>query len=240
MAVRTSSKIIAVCAALSAGLAGCRNDDHPASKAPVAARVARDTARAKADSTIAGGEVKLDSAAPPAMVWLTDANVLALINTIGARQIAADNVELQTWHSDTIRDFAASMAREHSALIHSVDSVATRIKIAPIAPALAARVFAEMQARTDSMSWQRGLSLDRAYVRHQIGSNAAAAKLAAQLAAVAERPEVQTLATSAAERSKSASTRAKALDAQLAAADSVKADSLAKVQERRKRASKPR
>lgn len=238
MDVRASKVLIALCVAVGALAGACRKQEPPPPKKTAAARpVVRDTAHPKADS--ASGEVRLDSVVAPPEVWVTDANVLAMLNTIAGRQIAADNVELQTWHTDTIRAFAASMAREHSAILHAVDSVATRIKLAPVAPALARDVFVAMQARTDTMSWQRGLALDRAYVRHQIASNDAAAKLASQLAAVAERPEVAALATSVVERSKSASEKAKALDVQLTKADSVRADSVAKAQERRTRAKKP-
>lgn len=234
MVVRVFSRLV-VCAAACAVLSGCRNEEPPrAAKATAAPAAARETSRAGAGRVVAGGEVSLDSA-PPAEVWLTDANLLALLKTIASRQIAADNVELQTWHSDTIRDFAITMVREHASIGRAVDSLATRIKLPPVAPALAAQIFAQMQARTDTLSWQRGMALDRAYVRHQVSSNEAASRLAAQLAAVAERPEVQALAQSVAERNKAAAARARALDAQLVAADSVRADSIAKAQERRKR-----
>src|SRR6476619_6835119 len=55
--------------------------------------------------------------------WINDGNVVAIASVMNGRQIAAANVELSSWHSDTVRAIAASLAHEHSELQHSLDSV---------------------------------------------------------------------------------------------------------------------
>jgi predicted outer membrane protein len=177
-----------------------------------------------------GGEVVSDSAARRDMgPWLTDANVLALLGAINAPQIEAADVLLQAWHSDTVRAFAAAMAREHAEMRRSVDSAAAQMKLAPIVPAVAESMNATMRASTDTLRGVRGLALDRAYVRQQISSHQTMAQYVAQLGAVAQRPEVQALATATAARVGAQIDRAKALDAAFVKADSAAAaDSAAK------------
>jgi predicted outer membrane protein len=183
----------------------------------------------------AGGDVALDSTAKPAAgVWLTDANVLALLGAINARQIEAADVLLQAWHSDTVRAFAAAMAREHAEIGRSVDSVAARLKLAPVPPAVTDTMTAPFRAAIDTLRGFRGSALDRAYLRQQIASHEAMARDVAQLGAVAQRPEVQALALAAGARIAAQAERAKTLDAEFVKADSVAAaDSVAKVEARR-------
>jgi predicted outer membrane protein len=177
-----------------------------------------------AKTGVAAGEV---APTPPdsttTEIWLTDANLLALMGAMNSRQIAAANIELSTWHSDTIRDFAVSMAHEHSELQRSVDSVARTLKLAPVMPALGAVIVGEMQRQIDSINGYTGRALDRAYVRQTVSGHETMAKYAALLAAAAERPEVQSVLSTASTRIAAQVDRAKAFDASLTKADSVAA-----------------
>jgi predicted outer membrane protein len=192
---------------------------------------------------VAGGEVAPPAAdstpgadsAPPE-IWLSDANLLALMRVMNARQIAAAEIELSTWHSDTIRDFAVSMAHEHSEIQRSIDSVATTLKLAPVMPALGGVIVGEMQQQIDSITAYGGRALDRAYVRQAVAGHETMAKYAAMLAAAAERPEVQSVLTAASTRIAAQVNRAKAFDAELTKTDSIAAaDSAAKLEARRQR-----
>jgi putative membrane protein len=185
-----------------------------------------------------GGEVVSDSAAKPAIgAWLTDANVLSLLAAINRTQIDAADVMLRAWHSDTVRAFAASMAREHAELARSIDSVAMQAKLTPIAPAVTETMSAPFRASVDTLRWTRGIALDRAYVRQQVTSHQAMATQVAQLGSVAQRPEVQGLVSAAGARIGAQVERAKALDAEFAKTDSLKAaakaDSVARAEARR-------
>ena len=186
----------------------------------------------------AAGKVGSDSTAKHNVgTWLTDANVLSLLAAINKTQIQAADVELQAWHSDTVRAFAAGMAREHAEIGRSIDSVATQAKLAPVAPAIIGTMSAPFLASLDTLRGQRGMGLDRAYVRHQLTSHQALANEIAQLGSVAQRPEVQGLVSMTATRVGAQIERAKALDAEFVKSDSIKAaakaDSVAKAEERR-------
>ncbi|MDB4877566.1 MAG: hypothetical protein JWM41_4012 [Gemmatimonadetes bacterium] len=242
MRSKSSTKIIlAAMAAASLSLAACQADEsneQPAGATATAAVASTDTSHARVDS--AAGDVAHDSVGVPAVSgkWITDANVLSLLSVMSSRQIAAADVELSAWHSDTVRAFAASVAREHAEMQHSVDSLSGRIHVAPIAPALAQPITDTMQAQVDSMKQFRGGALDRAFVREQVASQGLMARYVESMAGVAERPEVQALLASAATRVGTQLARARALQASFAASDSAAsaaaADSAARRAARRK------
>lgn len=185
----------------------------------------------EAAGTLAADSMRRDSAVPPK--WLNDATVLALVGTMNARQISAADVELSSWHSDTVRAFAATMARDHAELQRSADSLAAALKIAAVPSALSAEVNAVFQAQIDSMP--RGMSLDRAFVREQVASHQLMADYIRQLSGAAHAPEMQAWLATFATRVDAQIARANALNAQFAVADSVAADSLAKRAARRTR-----
>jgi putative membrane protein len=185
-----------------------------------------------------GGEVVSDSGAKQRVgTWLTDANVLSLLGAINRMQIEAADALLQAWHSDTVRAFAAAMAREHAEIARSIDSVAIQAKLVPIAPAVMETLSAPFRASIDTLRGIRGVAFDRAYVRQQVTSHQAMATQVAQLGTVAQRPEVQELVSATGARIAAQLERAKALDAEFAKADSskaaAKADSIAAAEARR-------
>jgi hypothetical protein len=208
----------------------------PATAATQTTATANDSAT-RADS--AAGEVAPESSATKvAGRWLSDANALALFSTMNAAQLAAASVELGGWRSDTVRAFAASVARNHAALQHSADSLAARLGIQPITPALAAEVSATMQAQIDSMRAYRGEQLDRAFLAQQLEGQGLMSDYAGQLSGVAQRPELQAFLASAAGSVASEVGTARALQHGLVVADSLSAaaaaDSAAKRASRRK------
>ena len=224
-------RIAALALVVAGGAAiGCEQDT-PKAPATVAKQPARDTAQA-------GGDVAIsDTTASTATSWLTDANILSLLNVLNARQTAAANVELQGWHSDSARAFAESVVRDHADLQHSLDSVASRIRVAPVAPALATVVDSGLQAYADTLRMYRGGMLDRAFVREQLASAEKVAEYADQLTGAAERPEVQALAASTAARVRLQIARGQALAVAFTKADSIAADSAASAASKRHRAS---
>ena len=194
-----------------------------------------DSARRVAQTTReAGGEVAHvtpDTTAPGAthVKWLSDANILSLLSVMNGRQLAAANMELQAWHSDTVRSFASTIAHDYGGLQHSVDSLAEGIKLAPVAPALATNIVATMQAPIDSISGLRNAPLDRAFVQQQITAQQFMSGYIDLLSADAERPEITALLSSASARVSADLEHAKALHAMLVVEDSVAAaDSAAK------------
>jgi putative membrane protein len=181
----------------------------------------------------AAGIVAGDSAGPRAdssvtVKWLNDANVLALVGTMNSRQIAAANVLLGAWHSDTVRALATSLLHEHSALQHSADSLAAMLHIVPVAPALTEQVNAAFQAQIDSILGNRGMAFDRAYVQQQIASHQLMADYLSQLSGEVEVAEVRDWIASANGIVAAQLTRIQGQQRALVVRDSIVADSIAK------------
>lgn len=210
-AVRMSALLIVGMVAGSACSTSSRDTNEAAGE--VVARAHPDTASAK-----------------PVVRWLTDANILSMLGVMNSRQIAAADVELEAWHVDSVRAFAAGVARDHAELQHSVDSLAEHLHLAPIAPALAQTVSATMQAQIDTIRRAEGRMLDRVFMRQQVASYQFMTGYLGQLTAVAERPEVQAVLSTAKDRMTAQLSRARALQMRLAVADSAAAaDSAAKL-----------
>ena len=220
-------RIVLACTIVFAGCA----DGTSARPAQRGAAVS-DSAAPHRTTTEAGGDVARDSTMP-AVRWLDDANAVALVDAMNGRQLAAADAELSSWHVDTIRAFAAEMAREHAALQRSLDSATSALRIAPVAPALAALVRARMQAPIDSMWRHDGQAFDRAYLAQTVASHQLMALYLTRLAAIAQNTGLQQVLSAASDSVKSQLRRATALRSTFAAADSAAADSAAKRAARR-------
>jgi predicted outer membrane protein len=209
MSPYSASKATAV--VLSISVFACGHDD---AKRPTPTREA-----------IAGGEVVAEPASKPAVNsarWISDANTLSLLSALNARAIAAADVELENWHVDTARAFAASMAREHAELQHSIDSLAGRLNLTPVTPALAKDWTSVLQAQIDTVRRAGDAGIDLAFVRQQANSHRLMSDYITQLAAVAERPELRALLETAAAKTTSQAQRASALQPTVARIDSVR------------------
>lgn len=215
--------------ALTIACTGCADRDA-ARPARRGAAVTDSTSRRT--TTEAAGEVAPDSA-KHAVRWLDDANVVALLNAMNGRQLAAADAELSSWHLETVRAFAAEMAREHAALQRSIDSATTALQIAPVSPALAALVRARMQGPIDSMWRHDGRAFDRAYLDQAISSHQLMYLYLSRLSTIAENQGLQQVLSAASDTVKSQLRRAMALRATFAPADSAAADSAAKRAARR-------
>jgi predicted outer membrane protein len=187
------------------------------------------------DTNEAAGDVAVHvnpdtASAKPHVRWLSDANLLSLLGVMNSRQIAAADVELEGWHVDSVRAFAAGVAREHAELQHSADSLSERLHLMPVAPALAQPVSATLQARTDTVRRAEGRALDRVFMRQQVASYQFMTDYLGQLGAVAENPDVQALLSTARDGAATQLNHARALQVRLAVSDSVAAaDSAAKL-----------
>lgn len=175
--------------------------------------------------TTAGGDVVMEVASPPTVSsvrWITDANALSLLSTINSRAIAAADFELENWHVDTARAFAASMAREHADLQHSIDSLTSHLSLTPVSPALATVWTSAMQAKIDTVRRAGEAGVDLAFVKQQASSHQLISEYLAQLALVAERPEMQAFLESASTKAASQAARARVLLPTVARIDSTR------------------
>ena len=206
--------VVTAAAAAGAVAVACARDEKPVERQPRTV-VVRDTSVARVD-TAAGDVVGTWPDGPVRERWITDANVLALFGAMNGRQIAAADIELEDWHNDAARAFAASIAREHADLQHSADSLAARLHITPIAPALAKPWISVMQSQIDSMRRGRTMTLDRAFVHQQVASHELMLDYLQQLAPAAQSSDLQTMLNDAAKRVASQLDRARVLDTTLA------------------------
>jgi putative membrane protein len=216
--------VIAAVWSVAAALAACEQQDQQ-------------QRTSRGDTVEAGGEVVADSTMKnPDAAWITDGNVLAMLSVFNTRQIGAANVELDSWHTDTIRQFAATVAREHIALQRSADSLAQRIKVAPVMSALSVQIDSAFRLRVDSLRGLGGSPLERAFAHEQVVAESAIADYANQLTGAAQAPEVRALAESVANDARTHLTRARTFETTLLVADSIKkaavADSIAQAAER--------
>lgn len=152
-----------------------------------------------------------DSAALVKPRWLSDGNLLALVGVMNAREVAATNVELQRWHSDSVRALAAATAHEHAVMQHAADSLAAVTRIAPVPPAIASVIDTTLGAQVDSLAAYRGAALDRAFVQQQAASHTLMASYLDAMTGLAERPEVRDLLASLSGQAAQQAARAQSL-----------------------------
>lgn len=235
-AVRSGASLILVGAMT---FSACRGRDRQA-RTPIAQNPATQN---PAQGTVeVGGEVAAPDTAPASTpvatadtstpgdnaVWITDANALAMLTAMNTRQVAMADVELEAWHSDTVRALAASIAHDNAGLQHSVDSLAPRLKLSPVMSALGQRIDSEFQSRIDSLRYWRGPGrFERAYIHQQVLANQAFTSYANQLTGAVRAPEVQALLQTAAARGATQLSHTQAVEAMLVVADSLKAAAVA-------------
>ena len=182
----------------------------------------------EAAGTVAADSTSAHKDSAVTVRWLGDANVLSLFKTMNGRQLAAQQIMLSSWHSDTVRALATSLLQAHTAMQRAVDSLAGTLGIVPAPPALTQQITAEFQAQIDSMLQSRGMALDRAFLQEQIDSHALMADYLEQLAAAAQMPEVRDWLGGVNDQVGAQVTQIRTQQRAWAVADSIVADSLAK------------
>ena len=166
--------------------------------------------------------------------WVNDANLLAMIGTMNARQLVAADLLLSAWHSDTVRDLALAMTKQHTAMQRATDSVAAELHLTPLPSALGATVSAAFQAQADSfITGRSGMKLDRGYVNEAVAGHALMATYLDQMGKVVDRPELKAWIDTLGTRVAAQLAYAKSVQAKFVLMDSLVADSLAKRAARR-------
>lgn len=168
--------------------------------------------------------------------WVNDGNLLAMIGTMNAKQLTAADLLLSAWHSDTVRDLAIAMTKQHTAMQRETDSLAARLDLAPVPSALGATVSAAFQRQTDSLITGRsGMKLDRGYVNQAVAGHTLMGSYLGEMSKVVDRPELKEWIDTLGTRVAAQLAYAKSVQAKMVVADSLVADSLAKRAARRAR-----
>jgi len=127
----------------------------------------------------AGGLLTGCAAAQRAMPGtMSDANVVAVFNTIDRSEIEAAQLAKQKASSPTVRDFAERMMDEHRAMLDKRRDLAGRLNIQPEKPQLASALNDTHQESMEELRKKSGADFDRAYLDYQVKMHEQAAKLA--------------------------------------------------------------
>jgi hypothetical protein len=172
------------------------------------------------------GDVALDSLARDSVAsdiatrWLSDENILSLFGGLNAHMSATANVELQRWGSDTVRALATQLVREHEVSRMEVDSVARKLHLAEITPAIGPSIDSSFKAQRDTLSWVPTSQLDRAFLDRTTRDHQMFVSYLQELAAGASREDLRLELARIASREALHMARIRGTQLALAAADS--------------------
>jgi putative membrane protein len=99
---------------------------------------------------------------------LSDANVLAMLDTINLSEIDAAHLAMQKASSEEVRTFASRMLNEHTMMMQDTQQLAQRINVQPQTPALASTAGKTHQETMEELRKLSGRDFDQAYLKYQI------------------------------------------------------------------------
>jgi putative membrane protein len=99
---------------------------------------------------------------------LSDANVLAMLDTINLSEIDAADLAKQKASSEEVRSFASRMLNEHTTMMQKSRQLAQRINVQPDTPALASTAGKTHQETMEELRKASGPDFDHAYLKYQI------------------------------------------------------------------------
>ena len=98
---------------------------------------------------------------------LSDANVIAMLDTINLSEIDAADLAQQR-ASSKVRTFASQMQTEHTLMLQDTRQLAQQLNIQPQAPALASTAGTTHLATMEKLRTMSGSDFDQAYLKYQI------------------------------------------------------------------------
>jgi hypothetical protein len=126
------------------------------------AGAAEDAARV----TFSGGDLAADSV-PVRVPWLNDSSIVFLVRAMQPPAIAAARLELQSWSDDTTANLAITLARDHTALAATLDSIATVGRFVGVRPAISDSLLAPYEAQLSSLWGLGARDLGRRFIATQ-------------------------------------------------------------------------
>src|SRR4051812_35838964 len=132
--------VLAVLCTLALGACDRTNaSERPASPPP---------GRTHVDSS--AGEVSQYSLMTNAVGWLTDSNIVSLVDMVNEAPVNLAKLESQAWTDEQVHGYAMQIIHDHAALQFSIDSLIAKHRIPPQEPAVAA----SMRPQYDSIVGQ--------------------------------------------------------------------------------------
>lgn len=174
MLVRTGTRwtlaVAAVCL-----LAACSGSDTQS----------EDAVSAGADSLAAGSDLARDD--------MTDANIMSMIATANAAEVAAGELASTKARNADVKAFARQMVTEHQAMQKEADQLATSAGITPQAPANGDSAQRASAASLDSLKTMTGADFDRAYMAGQVRDHQATLANLQRFQGAAQNADLRTM-----------------------------------------------
>jgi putative membrane protein len=99
---------------------------------------------------------------------MSEANVVAVLNTIDASELEAAQLANQKAQSSDVRHYATRLVDEHTDMMAKNRQVASRINVEPENPALASSIRGTHQDTMQELRNKSGRDFDRAYIDYQV------------------------------------------------------------------------
>jgi putative membrane protein len=122
---------------------------------------------------------------------LSDANVLAMLDTLNRSEIEAANLAQQKASSEEVRTFASQMLNNHITMSQETRQLEQRIKVQPETPALASTTDKAHRKMMEELRNKSGPAFDQSYVEYQIKMHEQAIGLVQDTAGSVDNPQLQ-------------------------------------------------
>jgi putative membrane protein len=122
---------------------------------------------------------------------MSDANVVALLNTIDASELEAAQLAKQKAQSPEVRSYASRLVNEHTDMMEKNRQVASRINVEPQNPALASSLKSTHQDTMEELRQKSGRDFDQRYIDYQIKMHEQAVQLVEKTADSSENSRLK-------------------------------------------------
>lgn len=122
---------------------------------------------------------------------MSDANVLAVLNTIDQSEIEAAQLAKRKAQSGEVRSYAGHIIDDHTAVMDKNRQLANRVNLRPEPSSLASRLMATHQETMERLRILSGDEFDRAYIGYQVAMHDEAVSLVEKTSRSADSPQLQ-------------------------------------------------
>jgi putative membrane protein len=148
---------------------------------------------------------------------MSDANVLAVMNTIDKSEMEAAQLAKQKAQSSQVRDYANHLIADHSAIMDKNRQLSNRANLRPDPPALASTMNSTHQETMDQLRKLSGNDFDRAYMEYQVKMHEEAVTLAEKTSTSADNPQLKQQLSQVVNDLRNHLSKAKSIQGQIAA-----------------------
>jgi putative membrane protein len=122
---------------------------------------------------------------------MSDANVIAVMNTIDKSEMEAAQLAKQKAQSSEVRNYANHLIADHSAIMDKNRQLSSQTSLRPDPPALASTMNSTHQETMDQLRKLSGPDFDRAYMEYQVKMHEEAVSLVEKTSSSADNPQLR-------------------------------------------------